>query len=222
MAVVAHPDDMEYGAASAVHRWVNQGKRISYLLVTRGEAGMASIPPDETGPIRAAEQQASCAAVGVTDLVFLDHRDGLVVNDLVLRRDLAVAIRHHRPEMLIATNFRESWGGRSWNHADHRALGPALLDAARDAGNPWLYPDEGEPWDGVRYAAFCSSPQSTHAVDIGDNLEAGIASLRCHELYLENLGADAPDPDAMLREAAAAAGPRLGTTYAVPFELFEL
>jgi len=29
LAVVAHPDDMEYGAASAVARWVGQGKSIA-------------------------------------------------------------------------------------------------------------------------------------------------------------------------------------------------
>jgi LmbE family N-acetylglucosaminyl deacetylase len=28
LAVVAHPDDMEYGAASAVARWTGQGKDI--------------------------------------------------------------------------------------------------------------------------------------------------------------------------------------------------
>ena len=29
LAVVAHPDDLEYGAASAVARWTSQGKSIS-------------------------------------------------------------------------------------------------------------------------------------------------------------------------------------------------
>lgn len=36
LAVVAHPDDIEYGAASAVARWTEQGKQITYLLLTRG------------------------------------------------------------------------------------------------------------------------------------------------------------------------------------------
>jgi LmbE family N-acetylglucosaminyl deacetylase len=37
LAVVAHPDDLEYGAASAVARWTSQGKQINYLMVSRGE-----------------------------------------------------------------------------------------------------------------------------------------------------------------------------------------
>ena len=45
LAVVAHPDDMEYGAAAAVARWTAQGKRIAYVLVTDGEAGISTMPP---------------------------------------------------------------------------------------------------------------------------------------------------------------------------------
>ena len=38
LAIVAHPDDLEYGAASAIARWTGQGKKIDYLLATCGEA----------------------------------------------------------------------------------------------------------------------------------------------------------------------------------------
>src|SRR4051794_19510314 len=88
LAVVAHPDDMEYGAASAVARWTDSGKWIGYVLVTRGEAGIASMAPEACAPVRAEEQQRSAAAVGVELLEFLDHPDGLVVADIALRRDL--------------------------------------------------------------------------------------------------------------------------------------
>src|SRR5688500_15524464 len=66
LAVVAHPDDMEYGAASAVARWTAQGKQIAYVLVTDGEAGIQTMDPTEAGPLRRDEQRASCAAVGVS------------------------------------------------------------------------------------------------------------------------------------------------------------
>ncbi|MDH3295701.1 MAG: PIG-L family deacetylase [Acidimicrobiia bacterium] len=219
LAVVAHPDDMEYGAASAVARWTSQGKEIGYLLVTRGEAGIDSLSPEESVAARAVEQEASCAAVGVTRLEYLDHPDGLVVADLDLRRDLAATIRRHRPEVIIGINFRDSWGGPSWNHADHRAVGCALLDAIRDAGNRWIFTDLGSPWSGVRFSLFNGSPRSTHGVDITDHLDAGIASLRCHALYLDSLGTDHPDPDTFLRRGAEAAGERLGVRHATAFEL---
>jgi LmbE family N-acetylglucosaminyl deacetylase len=221
LAVVAHPDDMEYGAASAVARWTSEGKRVAYLLVTRGEAGIDTMAPDEVVALRAVEQRRSCDVVGVEELEYLDHPDGLVVEGLELRRDFAAAIRRHRPDVVISINHRESWGGPSWNHADHRAVGRSLLDATRDAGNRWLFPDAGEPWNGVQFVAFNGSPQSSHAVDVGKFIEVGIASLACHALYLEAL--DEPtDPDSFLRGGARAAGEQIGCEYATAFELISL
>lgn len=218
LAVVAHPDDMEYGAASAVSRWTRQGKEVSYVLVTDGEAGIASMPPEEVGPLRRAEQNASCAVVGVETVEFLGHPDGLVVGGPALRADLAGAIRRHRPEVVISINFRDSWGGPSWNHVDHRVVGVALLDAVRDAANPWLFTDRGDPWSGVRLVAFGASPQPTHAVDVTDSLDDGIRSLACHRAYLGNLPGQT-DPDAFLRGAAADMGPLIGVEYAITFEV---
>lgn len=218
LAVVAHPDDMEYGAASAVAKWTAEGKSVAYVLATRGEAGIATMPPDEVIALREVEQRNSCSAVGVTTLEYLDHPDGLLVEGLDLRRDLTRAIRRHRPEVVLSINHHDSWGGPSWNHADHRALGRSLLDATRDAGNRWLFPETGEPWDGVRFVAFNSSPFSSHAVDVGDHIDDGIASLRCHELYLAALG-DHEDPDPFLRNPARQIGERFGCEYATAFEL---
>jgi LmbE family N-acetylglucosaminyl deacetylase len=221
LGIVAHPDDLEYGAASAVARWTDQGKDVRYLLVTRGEAGIATMPPAEVGPAREQEQRRSGQAVGVSVIEFLDYPDGLVEANLALRRDLAAAIRRHQPEVILSINHRDGWGGPSWNHADHRAVGRALLDAVRDAANPWLFPDAGPAWGGVRIAAFNSSPQATHAVDVTGYLDRGIESLLCHELYLANLGGTHQDPGESLRRSAESTGARFGVQHAVAFELIE-
>lgn len=211
---------MEYGAAAAVARWTRGGKDVRYLLVTRGEAGISSLDPATAGPLREAEQRASCAVVGVDDLTFLGREDGLVVADLDLRRDLAAAIRVHRPEVILSINHRDSWGGPSWNHVDHRETGRALLDAIRDAANPWVFAGVGgEAWGGVRFAAFSGSPMATHAVDVTDTVDVGIESLRCHEVYLSNLDGAGEDPTAFLRVNAEAAGPEIGAAAAATFEL---
>ncbi len=225
LAVAAHPDDLEYGAASAIARWTSQGKQVTYLLVTDGEAGIDGMAPSEAGPLRRDEEIASAAEVGVDTVDFLGLPDGLVEADQHTRRLLAAAIRRHRPEVVICPNFRESWGMPSWNHVDHRNVGVALLDAARDAGNRWIFTEligEGlEPWSGVRFVAFSGSPQSTHAVDVTDFLDRGIASLEQHRVYLDALpeGTMGTDPEAMLRGFGEQAGPRLGVDLAVPFEV---
>lgn len=219
LAVVAHPDDMEYGAAAAVARWTAQGKEISYVLVTDGEAGISTLPPDEVGPLRRQEQIDSCAVVGVDEVEFLGLPDGAVVEGLALRGDLAAAIRRHRPEVVLSINYRESWGGHSWNHADHRAVGRALLDAVRDAANPWVFTDRGEAWAGVRFVAFSGSPEPTHAVDTTATFDLGVRSLEAHRVYLEHLDGDMASPDEFLRGAASSTGPRIGVELAASFEL---
>ena len=228
LAVVAHPDDLEYGTASAVARWTAQGKQVTYVIVTDGEAGIDGMTPEQAGPLRREEEVRSAAEVGVQTVEFLGHTDGLVQADLALRSDLAAVIRRHRPEVLISINFREGFGGAGWNHADHRHVGEALLDAARDAGNRWLFTDQLasglEPWAGVRFVLFGGSPQAAHGVDITDSLSAGVASLEQHRAYLDVLpeGTTGKDVEPFLRGMAAGAGPALGVELATTFELIPL
>ena len=94
-----------------------------------------------------------------------------------------------------------------------------MPDAARDASNRWLFTDAGEPWPGVRWIAYASSTSPTHAVDVTDSIDIGIASLECHRTYIDALNDPEFDPDTYLRSSAAAAGPSLGVPLAVTFEL---
>ncbi|MBT8241997.1 MAG: PIG-L family deacetylase [Acidimicrobiia bacterium] len=219
VAVVAHPDDMEYGAAAAVARWTGQGKTIAYVLVTDGEAGISSMDPTTVGPLRREEQIAACATVGVEVVEFLGLPDGLLEEGLELRAVLCEPIRRHRPDVVLSINFRDSWGGPSWNHPDHRAVGRALLDAVRDAGNPWVFNEAGEAWNGVQFVAFSGSPSPTHGVDVTETFEAGVESLRCHDVYLGNLAGDMASPAEFLRGPAEHAGAEMGVELATTFEV---
>jgi len=225
LAVVAHPDDLEYGASSAIARWTAGGKAVDYVLATRGEAGIDALDPERCSVIRSAEQRASARAVGVERVSFLDYPDGLLTYSLELRRDLARAIRQHRPDVLLSINYHHTFGPGSLNHADHRVMGEALLDAARDAANRWVFPelfDEGlEPWHGVRFAAFNGSPVADHFVDVTGYLDRGIASLAEHRVYLENLSGDF-DLTQYLRSNAERAGKEAGVLHAVTFEVVSL
>jgi len=225
LAVVAHPDDLEYGAAAAIARWTQQGKSAVELLATRGEAGIATMEPEETAKVRTAEQEASGAVVGASAVEFLTgHRDGMLTYGLDLRRDLARAIRRHRPHAVITISFREGFygGGAGWNHSDHRVLGEALVDAVRDAGNRWVFPelvDEGhEPWGDTRFVLAASSPRSGHYVDISDSIDVGMASLRAHKAYFGALGG-VEGTETFLREGAARVGAEVGVAHALPVEL---
>ncbi|MBW5485379.1 PIG-L deacetylase family protein [Streptomyces bambusae] len=230
LAVVAHPDDLEYGCAAAVADWTDGGREVVYLLATRGEAGIDTLGPAECAPLREAEQRASAAVVGVSTVEFLDHRDGVIEYGVDLRRDIAAAIRRHRPELVVTLNHRDTWGpgpGGYWNTPDHRAVGRAVLDAAADAGNRWIFPEliseQGlEPWNGVRWVAVAGSHTPTHAADARPGLERSVKSLLEHRAYIEALTDEEPESyvRTFLTTNAERAAARFGGRPAVSFEVF--
>src|SRR5690606_7378582 len=122
LAIVAHPDDLEFGAAAAIARWTGQGKHIVYVLLTSGEAGIDGIPPERSGPLREQEQRASAAVVGVDEVEFAGFPDGVLEYGLPLRKAVARAVRRHRPEVVITSNVRDTWDdATALNQADHIA-----------------------------------------------------------------------------------------------------
>ncbi|KOU53564.1 hypothetical protein ADK55_15355 [Streptomyces sp. WM4235] len=148
-----------------------------------------------------------------------------------MRRDIAAAIRRHRPELIVPLNHRDTWGGADgggfWNPPDHKAVGRAVLDAAGDAGNRWIFPElisvQGlEPWNGVRWVAVAGSATPTHAVDATAGLERSIASLLEHKAYIEVLTDQDPEEygRTFLTGNAQQASARFGGRPALPFELF--
>ncbi len=217
LVLVAHPDDPEYGMAAAVAEWVAAGKLVSYVLATRGEAGIAGLDPAESGPLRVQEQWEACAHVGVTDLVFLDHPDGRIEEGLALRRDFAREIRRVKPDLVLTLNHRDEWGPGRWNSADHRAVGRAVLDAVGDADNEWIFPellDDGLPRHKTRWVAVMS-PRPTHAQAVSaESIGKAVASLAEHREYLKALSDDPVEAQARAQTEMVTSG------GAVAFELY--
>lgn len=217
LAVVAHPDDMEYGLSAAVHRWTSRGVEVGYLLLTSGEAGMQR-PPEVVGPLRAAEQRAACTEVGVERLTILNHPDGMLMPTLELRRDIAREIRLFRPDVVVTMNWavEVAWG---LNQADHRAAGLATLDACRDADNTWVFPelaaDAGlEKW-GPTWLLVGGDDNPTHAIEVSDSdVAAAVASLTAHRAYLADLPWH-PAPSEFLPPMLTEGGRAAGVGHAV-------
>lgn len=224
LAVVAHPDDLEYGASAAVARWTAAGADVGYLLLTRGEAGIDAVAPEQTAQVRSAEQIAAGAAVGVSRVDFLAEPDGALEYGLGLRRQIARVIRRHRPEAVLTLSWEVEFIA-GLNQADHRVAGLATLDAVRDAGNRWVFPElleEGLPAHQVRRLLVAAASEPTHAVEVtGEPLERGIASLQAHRQYLEALP-DHPTPRDLITGIARAGGQAAGVAEAIPLRVWEL
>lgn len=223
LCVVAHPDDVEYGASAAVAAWTASGIEVAYLLLTRGEAGMDALPPEETARLRSQEQITASHVVGVEQVDFLDHPDGVLEYSLDLRRDIARRIRAHRPDAVLVGSWDVEFVA-GLNQADHRVAGLAAVDAIRDAGNRWVFTeliDEGlTPWS-PRWLLVAGDDRPTHGVDVtGAPLDKGIASLEAHAEYLAGIPGH-PPPRMMLTGITALQGRRLGVANAVLLRAFD-
>jgi LmbE family N-acetylglucosaminyl deacetylase len=224
LCVVAHPDDVEYGTSSAVAAWTSQGVEVAYLLLTKGEAGMDASTPDQTAELRMREQVAGSNVVGVGQVDFLDYPDGVLVYSLELRRDIARAVRRYRPDAVLVGSWEVEFIA-GLNQADHRVAGLAAIDAVRDAGNRWVFPElieveHLEPWS-PRWLLVSGDPRPTHGVDVtGEPLERGIASLEAHREYLAGIPGH-PPPRLMLTGITAMQGRPMGVAHAVLFRAFD-
>ena len=188
LVVTAHPDDVDFGAAGTVARWVDEGLDVAYLLVTRGDAGgFDETPRDQMPLLREAEQRAAAKAVGVGQVEFLDgYADGTLSPTLDLRRDVTRAIRRYRPDRILTNSPLRRWDRIAGpSHPDHLAVGEATTCAIYpDARNPFAFPEllreEGlEPWV-VREVWYQGGPNPDHAVDITATFSRKLAALAAH------------------------------------------
>ena len=223
LCVVAHPDDVEYGASSAVAAWTARGVEVAYLLLTRGEAGIDTLEPDKTAELRMAEQLAGSREVGVELVEFLDYPDGVLEYSLAMRRDVARVIRRLRPDAVLVGSWEVEFVA-GLNQADHRVAGLVTLDAIRDAGNRWVFPellDEGLDPHSVRWLLAAADPRPTHGVDVtGEPLAAGIRSLEAHREDLEAIPGH-PPARLLVSSITAAQGPAIGVDHAVLFRAWD-
>jgi LmbE family N-acetylglucosaminyl deacetylase len=213
LVIVAHPDDVDFGAAGTVAQWTEAGLEVSYCIVTNGDAGGSdrSVSRTEMVTIRQAEQTAAAKQVGVHDLHFLGYPDGIVEPTIGLRRDLARVIRLLRPDRVLCQSPERNYLRLGPSHPDHRAVGSAALDAIYpDARNPFAFPEllqeeNLEPWT-VRETWIAGGPTPNTYVDITDTFPRKLAALRSHVSQIR-------DPDGLedllrgwLSRSAAAGG----------------
>jgi LmbE family N-acetylglucosaminyl deacetylase len=223
MAIFAHPDDIEFGCAGTLARWVKAGARVVYVLCTSGEVGIADlrITRARASEIREAEQLAAAALVGVEDVVFLREPDGMLENTLALRKRLVREIRRARPEVVMTGDPTLLLTPDNYiNHSDHRAASTAAVDAVFPAaGQPHLFQelaDDGLTAHRVRKVYITSSSPEDTLVDITTTIDLKISALQKHASQFSS------DPGPRVRRWAARIAQDKGIQYAEAFRVITL
>jgi LmbE family N-acetylglucosaminyl deacetylase len=75
LAVFAHPDDESFGSGGTLAKYAHQDVQVVLLCVTRGEAGIPGVKPEEAGNIRTRELRQAAERLGI-EVYFLDYPDG--------------------------------------------------------------------------------------------------------------------------------------------------
>ncbi|MDA8063338.1 MAG: PIG-L family deacetylase [Actinomycetota bacterium] len=186
LVVAAHPDDIDFGSGATVAFLVGSGWAVSYCLVTDGDAGGfdPSVPREQMGAIRRAEQTEAARILGVSDIHWLGYPDGRLEVTLELRRDLSRVIRTVRPSRVLCQNPNRNFTSIYGSHPDHLAAGEATLCAVYpDARNPFAFPElagEGLGAHSVEEVWVGGGPDPDVVLDVGEHLGAKLAALRAH------------------------------------------
>ncbi len=224
LVVAAHPDDIEFGCAGTVARWVQEGARVTYALVTNGAAGSSDpeMTRERLTELREAEARASAKVVGVDQVEFLGYEDGQLEPTLEVREKIVRLIRRVRPEVVVTTDpTTRYFGERYINHPDHRAAGEVTLAAVIPGSDTRLaYPElleEGlEP---VKLTAvwLMMNIEPNLVVDIGGFIEKKIESLACH---VTQIGEEVDDNLGFVRGMAEFSATREAFQYGEAFRVF--
>lgn len=184
LVLVAHPDDPEYGVGAAVAKWTDAGKTVKYALASRGEVGIAGMPPEQAGPLREGEQRRSAAIVGVDDVSFWDFPDSDIRDTPELRAKIAENIVAVRPDVVVTLYSGPSWAPGAPNQRDHIEFAHAVAAAYDSLPDPpaWL---------------FENGPDPTHCEVVDGYTDLAVSSLAAHEVYLSVL-----DPQTSVVEQA--------------------
>ena len=186
LVVMAHPDDCDFGAGGTIAQWTAKGIHVSYCIITNGDQGgeESGIPLEEMPKVRQKEQRDAGRALGVTDIQFLNYRDGWLTPTIELRKEIVREIRRAKPDRMVIQSPERNWDRIGASHPDHLAAGETAIQAVYpDARNPFAFTDlraEGfEPWR-VREVWVTGSPNPNHFVDITDTFDKKMAALHSH------------------------------------------
>jgi LmbE family N-acetylglucosaminyl deacetylase len=224
LVVAAHPDDAEFGAAGTIARWVRMGTDVRYVVVTDGASGSAdpAMTRERLADLRRDEQRAACASLGVSSVEFLGHADGYLEPTIPVRREVAGAIRRHRPEVVVTLDPSTRWSPQGYiNHPDHRAVGDLVLHSVNPAASTRLWDpsllDEGlEPWD-IAELWMMSFSTGDVLVDITDTFDDKLAALRQHGTQLGEW-----DPEPRMREMNGRLGAAVDRPLCEGFTVLQL
>lgn len=125
LAIGAHPDDIEFGCAGTLMKYVENGHNVYMMIATEGGMG---------GETRTRRREAEEAArlMGVREILWGRYQDTEIPLSKPLIDDIERAIEAVHPAFIFVHSKDDT-------HQDHRALAEAAISATRYVRNVLFY-----------------------------------------------------------------------------------
>jgi LmbE family N-acetylglucosaminyl deacetylase len=167
VCIGAHPGDPEFGCGGTMAKYANAGHSVTFLYLTRGEAGDPSKSYAESATIRTKEAENACKILHAK-AVYVGQIDGNTILSKEKNDEIAKLISSESPDLVFT-----QWPMDS--HPDHQVTGMLGLTAwIRSSRNFQLYFYE------VNTGSETMAFTPTDYVDITHVREQKIAAMYSH------------------------------------------
>jgi len=117
LAISPHPDDVEIGCSGFILKAKQIGRESQIVIVTNGQSGLYGEPE-----MRRKESFFASKLLTGKEPIFLNENDGLVENNMNLRKKISNIIRQFKPKLVISPFIKDK-------HPDHIAVSSAVRDS---------------------------------------------------------------------------------------------
>lgn len=186
--IVAHPDDVELGAAGTILKHKKAGKTVGIIDLTRGELGTRG-----TAETRKQEAEDAAKILNLDMRGNLAIRDGFFKNDEEHQLKVIAAIRKYQPEIVITNAYHD-------RHPDHGRACDLVNDSCFLAGLQKIETqDNGVAQKPHRPRLLLHLIQDTYikpdiVVDVSEFMEQKMEAIRAYktQFFVDGVNIDAP------------------------------
>ncbi|RKY69646.1 MAG: PIG-L family deacetylase [Chloroflexi bacterium] len=216
LAIMAHPDDADLTCAGTLAKWIKAGRQVHYVVCTCGDKGTKDphMTPHRLTAIREEEQLAAARKLGIEAVIFLRHKDGELEATKEFRAEIAMLIRHYKPDIVIT---HDPWQPYQL-HPDHRAVGITVCDAIVAARDHLFLPAQ----TAIGLEAFepaelylWGAAEPDYFEDITETIDLKLEVLAQHQSQVCTI----PNWRERIRQWAVSTGAPHGLAYAEAFKL---
>lgn len=176
-----HPDDIEIGAGATAAKLVDMGKEVRFLVCIDGRFGTANAPEgvdcDKLIALRQQEAKNSASKLGVSEVHFLNLKDGGFYEQKDLLAGIAREVGAFQPDVILAPDPCVT----SECHMDHLNVGNAAKQIAYFAPYKEIMAEYGAKDAPVEALAYYMTAKPTQYVKTSGYLQKQLdAIFSCH------------------------------------------